>query len=290
MKKYIIILGLMLLSITSGFAQFTLNATVPAAADVCYAYGNFNTWNQSSTPMTYVSTTGTTKLFTLNLPLTFVNSGTFQILAGPFSWTGQTDPQFTAVASGTSQDVTVTAFSQIQYYLTINVTVPLNVNECWAVGQWGWTLPTNAKQLLLKTTNIDSKVFSNTFTSNASHSFAGKFLSGLDGSNWTYQQTQAANFTNPGTSNTVNFTVTAFNAVYVPVSTAVENTTNNGNLIKVIDNKIIAEGISSNVSIFDVRGSLIQSVNTKGTFTSKTLNSGLYIIRVDNKAYKQVVN
>ncbi len=290
MKKYIFILGLMLLTATSGFAQFTLNATVPAAADVCYAYGNFNSWNATSTQMTYVSTTGSTKLFTLNLPLTFVNSGTFQILAGPFSWTGQTDPQFTAIASGTSQDVTVTAFSQIQYYLTINVTVPLNVNECWGVGQWGWTLPTNAKQLFLKTTNADSKVFSNTFTSNATHSFAGKFLSGLDGSNWTYQQTQAANFTNPGTGNTINFTVTAFNAIYVPVTTAVENAVNNGNSIKIIDKSIIAEGVTSNVSIFDVRGSLIQSANTKGAFTSKTLNSGLYIVRIDGKTYKQMVD
>ena len=88
----------------------------------------------------------------------------------------------------------------------------------------------------------------------------------------------------------MNFTVTEFKAIFAPVATAFENATNNNAIIKVVDNKIVAEGVTSNVSIFDVRGSLIQSVNTKGMFTSKTLNSGLYIIRVDNKAYKQVIN
>ena len=225
MKRLIYTFAFILLGANYCFAQFTLNATVPAAADVCYAYGNFNSWVAGTTQMTYVSTTGSTKLFTLNLPLTFVNSGTFKILAGPYTGNEQTDTQFSAVATGTSQNVTVTAFNSIQYYLTVNVTVPLAVNECWGIGQWGWTLPDNAKQLFLKSTDATTKVFSNTFMSNSTHSFSGKFLSGLNGSSWTYQQTQGANFTNPGTGNTVNFTVSAFNAIYIPAGINVSHGT-----------------------------------------------------------------
>ena len=147
--------------------------------------------------------------------------------------------------------------------------------------------------MTLTATNIDNKVFSYALVSysDATHAFSGLFYSGLDGSNTTYEQKiPSTNFSNPGTGNTVNFTVTEFKAIYVPVTTVLQNTMIENKLIKVIDKKIVVEDVASNVSIFDVHGSLIQSVNSKGMFTSKALNSGLYIISVDNKSYKQIIN
>ncbi len=299
MKKYIIILGLMLLSITSGFAQFTLNVTVPAATtDTCFVGGGFNGWTM--TPLHYVSTSldGTTKLFSSStLPATFAGNQNFYLYNATNSWASTSTPalSFYSVATGvTSQNVTVTAWKNAINYTFINVTVPSAVSECYFISdQVGWTLPTNAVKMTLKTTNTSTKVYSYDYRgSNSAHPFNGQFLAGLDGTTTnTYgQKTPAVNFTNPGTGNFLNFTVTEFKAIFAPVTTALQNASNDNALIKVVDNKIVAEGVVSNVSIFDVHGSLIQSVNTKGVFSSKTLNSGLYIIRVDNKAYKQVVN
>ena len=298
MKKQLYLLVLLFLVTTSGYAQFTLNITVPAATDVCYASGNFNGW-ATTTQLTYISTStdGLTKLFSINtLPLTFAGSGSFNVLNGPFGWASSSAPtSFAAAATGsTSQDIAVTGWKSAVYYTFINVTVPYAVSECYFLSnQTGWTLPTNATKLTLSATNTDTKVFSYALVSysNSTHAFSGLFYAGLDGANATYgQKTPAVNFTNPGTGNTVNFTVTEFNAIFAPVVTALENAPNNNAVIKVVDNKIVAEGVSNNVSIFDVRGSLIQTANTKGIFTSKILSSGLYIIRVDNKTYKQVIN
>jgi hypothetical protein len=297
MKKQLFTLVLLLLVATSGFAQFTLNITVPAATDACYVGGNFNGW--SYTQLSYVSTSsdGTTKLFTsTTLPTSFAGGGTFYVYNSPANWAYTLTPgSFVSSATGTtSQNITVTAWKSAVYYTYINVTVPYAVSECYFLSdQTGWTLPTNATKMTLSATNTDTKVFSFSRVSytDATHAFNGQFLAGLDGANNTYgQKTPAINFTNPGTGNTLNFTVTEFKAIFAPVATALQNATNDNALIKVVDNKIVADGVAANVSIFDVRGSLIQSVNTKKIFTSKTLNSGLYIIRVDNKVYKQVIN
>ena len=297
MKKQLIIFGLLLLVATSGFAQFTLRATVPASTMMCYTSGGFNGWKPLiNTPMTLVSTDAVagTKVFSVNLPLTFVNSGGFQIIAGTDWSFAQSDSQFGAITTvgATSQDVVVTSFKALPVFIDASVTVPVAVNECYIIGgSWGWTLPYAGRKMTLVSTTATNKVFKYSIDDKtATHNIAVKFLAGLDGTNWTYQQTAAANFVYAGTDATCSFVCDAFNSIYVPVATAVENTINDGNSIKVIDKSIVAEGVVSNVSVFDVRGNLIQSVNTKGMFTSKTLNSGLYIIRVDNKTYKQVIN
>lgn len=295
MKKQFITLVMLLFVTVSGFSQFSLNVTVPSATDACWAYGNFNSWNASSTQLSYVSTSGdgTTKLFTLNLPLSFLNTGSFRIMSGPYSWAQQTDAQFAAATTGTSQNVTVTGFASVYYYLTINVTVPIAVNECYFLAdQVGWTLPTNAKQMTLVQTNADTKVFSYRLESqtNSTHTFNGVFYAGLDGALGTYKQkTPATNFTNPGTTNTVDFTVTEFKAIFVPVATALENNMKVEPKVRVLNKNIVAEGVLSTVSIFNISGTLIESSNTKGDFVSKDLIPGLYITRVDNKVSKQVV-
>jgi|GEM_PF-2976893 len=51
------------------------------------------------------------------------------------------------------------------------------------------------------------------------------------------------------------------------------------NLIKIKD-------VKGNVSLFDIAGRKIQSVNINGTFTSKTLNVGFYIVSIDGVSTK----
>jgi len=170
MKKQFYTLVMLLLLSTAGFAQFKLTAIVPASTNFCYASGNG------------------TKTFSLNLQLTFLNSGTFKILSGPDWADGQVDEQFVSVLDGTSQVVTVTGFLAI------------------------------------------------------------------------------------------------FGA------TAINDVTDKGYSIGSENKSIKVQGKYSNISIFDPNGRLVDSSALTSTFISKTLNQGLYIIRIDSKSYKQIIN
>ncbi|MEI7676462.1 MAG: T9SS type A sorting domain-containing protein, partial [Bacteroidales bacterium] len=52
---------------------------------------------------------------------------------------------------------------------------------------------------------------------------------------------------------------------------------------------IVVNGAKSLVELFNVSGQRIASVKTSGTYTSKKLTSGLYIVRVDGVTKKVVV-
>jgi hypothetical protein len=57
-----------------------------------------------------------------------------------------------------------------------------------------------------------------------------------------------------------------------------------------VANSIVVEGVTSQVSIFDVSGRRIQTAKLAGKFSSKALNSGLYILLVDGATKKVAVN
>jgi hypothetical protein len=133
MKRYFIAIFLLLLTAKSGYAQFTLTAIVPSSTNVCYVSGNFNSWSPSSTQMNFVSNSNNgTKTFQVNLPLTFLNSGSFVFLSGP-AWTyQQSNPyNFSAVTTGISQTVTVVNFKSI--YVP-PIVIPLSANYTIYIG------------------------------------------------------------------------------------------------------------------------------------------------------------
>lgn len=294
MKKQFYTLALLLLVATSGFAQFTLTATVPSSTLQCCASGGFNGWAPlANTPMTLMSTDNTagTSLFGVDLPLTFVSSGTFQIVAGTDWAFAQSDPQFTATTTvgATTQNVVVTSFKLLPSPIEVDVTVPAAVNDCYIVGYWGWTLPTAAKKMDLISTDASTKTFSYTIYDKAtSHVISVKFLAGLDGTNWTYQQTATANFNYSGTDALVSFACDAFNAYAAPAAVMIINADNYS--VKTIDRKIEVVGKYANVTLFNLQGRMMQSTMNGKTFISNNLTPGMYIIRVDNKSYKQIIN
>jgi len=53
--------------------------------------------------------------------------------------------------------------------------------------------------------------------------------------------------------------------------------------------KIYIDGVTKNVELIDISGRLIQSEKVVGKFISDTMNSGLYIIRVDGFTTKVTV-
>ena len=56
--------------------------------------------------------------------------------------------------------------------------------------------------------------------------------------------------------------------------------------ISTSNNIIHIENIKGNVSLFDIAGRKIQSVNVTGTFNSNKLNAGLYIVNIDGNSTK----
>jgi hypothetical protein len=52
---------------------------------------------------------------------------------------------------------------------------------------------------------------------------------------------------------------------------------------------IVVEGVAEKVTIFDMQGRIVQDTRTKGTFTSKALRTGIYIIRADNHVQKVAI-
>ena len=56
--------------------------------------------------------------------------------------------------------------------------------------------------------------------------------------------------------------------------------------ISTSNNIIHIENVKATVSLFDISGREIQSVNANGTFNSKTLNHGLYIVSIDGNSTK----
>jgi len=275
----------------AGVDQFVLNVTVPLQTTICYVSGNFNAWSITANQLTYISTDNTagTKLFRAYLPYSFVGSGIFQVVAGTDWSFAASNGNITAVASGMSQDVIVPSFKAYPYPFTINVTVPVSVNDCYIIGGlWGWTLPASAQKMTLISTDINSKVFTiSIYDKMATHSVSVKFLAGLNGTNWTYQQTQAANFAYSGTDAYCNFTCDSFLANAAPSAIQTINTENY--FIKTIDRKIKVEGKFWNVSLFNLQGRFIQSVINNTDFISNSLTPGLYILRVDSKSYKQLI-
>ncbi|MDO9153440.1 MAG: T9SS type A sorting domain-containing protein, partial [Paludibacter sp.] len=56
--------------------------------------------------------------------------------------------------------------------------------------------------------------------------------------------------------------------------------------VYVNQSSIVIEGVTSRTDVYDISGRNLQSVNMNGTFKSKTLKSGLYIIKVDGQTQK----
>jgi hypothetical protein len=59
--------------------------------------------------------------------------------------------------------------------------------------------------------------------------------------------------------------------------------------IRTVNSTIVVDGVTSKVELFDLSGRCLQSQKMSGTFSSKILNTGLYIVRVDGFTSKIVV-
>ena len=97
-----------------------------------------------------------------------------------------------------------------------------------------------------------------------------------------WMQTEHASFE---TGPVFDITVLYWKKVY-GVPTGVKDPISAAYKMYTVNGTIVVEGVTSAVSVFDINGRMMQSVRAKGTFVSRSLQPGIYILRVDNKVQK----
>jgi len=268
----------------------TIEVLVPSGVYELYLTGNFNAWSPSENPMEQTDSTTDNKVFELTIHTIDTAYLEFKFIAGPGWPYEQTDPANYKYMDGAS--VVCEDFKKIfdptkVGDITINITsVPEGTPAVWLIGSWGtgWKL----EEAIQATDNGDG-----TYTAIIPQ-VADIEYKCWNYPEWAYEEasdtlgTQVPNRiasfeTGPEFEITVAYWAQVFGATGIkdPISAVYKMYTTNGT--------IVVEGVNSNVVIFDLYGRLVQNVRAKGTFVSKTLRTGLYIVRVDNMAQKIVV-
>jgi len=271
----------------------TIDVLTPAGTIECYIVGTFNSWAGPTAPVDSVkmvkiaTNTDGTVIFEKTIFTADANKLAYHFCSGP-DWSYE---QKTPTGDYKYPEVNPVVTEWKKIYdpsklgtIVVNVTVPAGTPEVWAVGSFqGWSMD-NA---VACTKNTDGTF---TFTVNFTGGFEYKLFNKKDAS-WGFHAVDALGVAIPNTlveypANAVsNVTVVAWkqNLSAVPVVQAANN------VIYSLNSTIVVEGVNAEVGVFDIAGRSIQTQKMTGTFTSKALNSGLYIIRVDGATRKVAV-
>ncbi len=271
----------------------TIDVLAPAEVKVLYIVGAFNGWSSPSeaSKMDFVSEDVNGKIFSKTVHSLDAFNMEFKFCAGPAWSYEQSDPS-TNYKYGTTENstaVVVNAFKAIfdpdkTGTINITATVPAGTDSVWIMGDFlGW----NMDNAMKATKNLDG-----TF------SFAIPMVMSIEyrlynKPDWGYPEVGEADPAKelpnrsavyPADANT-NITVWGWlkNISGLPLI--------NFDEYKVYskDNRVVVEGVKSAVRVFDMSGRMIESQVINGTFSSRNLSSGLYILRVDDAVTKIVV-
>jgi hypothetical protein len=268
----------------------TIDVLVPVEVYICNLTGSFNNWDATANPMEKVDSTVNGKEFQLTIHTLDTATLEFKFIAGPGWPYEQVAGNYNYFNDGGT--VVCEEFKKIfdpskVGDITINITsVPEGTPAVWIIGSFsGWSL----EGAIEATDNGDG-----TYTAIIPQ-VADIEYKCWNYPEWAYEEAKDAEGTSLDANRTASFetgpefeiTVEFWKAVYGatgikdPISAAYKMYTANGT--------IVVEGVNTNVTIFDLYGHMIQNVRAKGTFVSTNLRTGLYIVRVDNKAQKIVV-
>lgn len=271
----------------------TIEVLAPAEVKVLYIVGAFNGWSSPSeaSKMDFVSEDVNGKIFSKTVHSLDAFNMEFKFCAGPAWSYEQTDPS-TNYKYGTTENstaVVVNAFKAIfdpDKTGTINITaiVPAGTDSVWIMGDFlGWNMG-NA----MKATKNQDGTFS--FAIPMVMSIEYRLYNKPD---WGYPEVGEADPAKelpnrsavyPADANT-NITVWGWlkNISGLPLI--------NFDEYKVYskDSRVVVEGVKSAVRVFDMSGRMIESQVINGTFSSRNLSSGLYILRVDDAVTKIAV-
>ena len=290
---------------------FTISLWAPTTVKEAYCTGNFNGWatpgfvgkqDSTSTKMTLdaANSTSAGNLFNVKIYTSNAWSLAFQITTGP-SWIYQqvqgndsyTDPTqpsilFDAVGDPTANPPIAPALTFKRIYpgaanlktVTLKAKVPANTTAAYVMG----SLNGGANSDFIAGTNNNDGTFS----------FS---VPGVDIFNYNYYLKADAASIEVKVDNTAaagrvadaqiatNFTDT----IGAWTTTAVQQINLDKYRIYTNHRSIIVDGVQSNVTVFSIDGQMIESKQLNGLFTSKALNNGMYIIRVDGATQKVIV-
>lgn len=268
----------------------TINALVPVAVKQLYIVGTFNNWTlpTDSTMMTQIDSTADGKVFTKKLWTADANKLQYKFCAGP-AWDYQQTSTVNIVfpaAEFASADV-VTAFNKIYDpsklgTVVIHAVVPAGTDTCWIQGSlFGWNMA-NAQK------GVKNNDGSYTFTVKDVQSMEYRLYNRPD---WDHPEADSIGAERK--NRIVEYPAGAVTNITVigwkNLANGIPQIALDKSTVFASKGTIVVNGAKALVELFNVSGQRIASVKTSGTYTSKKLTSGLYIVRVDGVTKKVLV-
>lgn len=272
--------------------RVTIDAFVPVEVLELYIVGTFNGWAlpTDSTKMTLNETTPEGKIFRVTFHSEDVNKLQYKFVAGPawdYEQTRATNYQYPDVTQSSAVE-TVEGFKAIYDAskvgnINITATVPAGTQRVWIMGShlgWNWD------KLQEGTKNTDG-TFS--FVVNNVMSVSYRLYNWTEA--WAYPEADDADATKERAARTAAYPADANLAITVSAwrnvaPNALPSLNADKYNVYTTNRSIVVEGVTSKVDIYDISGRNVESSVLTGTFNSKTLNSGLYIIKVDGATQK----
>lgn len=200
------------------------NVTAPTGTNEVYIAGDFttNAWSPKDRKLTKLDDTH----FTIDIPEA-TTTNQYKYCSGPDWVYVEKTSAGAEVANRTyagGNDVVAkwslvynpTAIA-LPKTVTINVTVPIEVLECYITGTFNnWAIPTDSTKMTLIESTANSKVYSVSFFTTDANKLQYKFCAGPS---WDYASTAVANINYPDpASNIANETISSFIAYYNPAT------------------------------------------------------------------------
>lgn len=262
----------------------------PKTVTECYLTGSFNNWaipGANGTKMNYDAELSDAlgNNYYLVIHTANLSTLTYQFAAGPSVAYLQTQSALSYSASslcGTAYYDNIT-FKRIFNSTTtktviLNTIVPVGTSAVYLMGsQVLW----DGVRWLAGTQNFDGTF---TFTVNNVDIMQYKYY---NTQNWIYNEVDANNVDKPDRTADAQISTTYNDLIVKWKNNVINNIVKTDNQNIYIDNKKVnIKNINNRIKVFDFSGRAIIDEITQGSFTTKALNSGLYIFQIDNKAYK----
>jgi hypothetical protein len=270
----------------------TIDVLVPVGVFQVYLTGSFNGWNSTANQMEKVDSSANGKEFKLTIHTLDTTTLEYKFLAGPgwpYEQSNSTNYNYMTDGGTVVCDEFKMIFDPSKVGdITINITVPEGTPAVWVIGSFGsgWSLD----DAIEATKNEDG-----TYTA------VVPMVADIEYKIWNYpdwpyeeakdaeghslDENRKASFE---TGPVFNITVLYWKKVY-GVPTGIKDPISATYKMYTVNGTIVVEGVTSTVSVFDINGRMMQSVQAKGTFVSRSLQPGIYILRVDNKVQKVAV-
>lgn len=270
----------------------TIEVLVPVEVNELNLTGNFNGWDPTANPMEQVDSTADGKVFTLTLPVLDTTTLEYKFVAGPgwaYEQTASANYKYFEVGGVVVCDEFKAIYSPNNAGdIVLNIIVPEGTPDVWFIGTFtdNWN-PDSA----MHATQVNDSMWTATVENVADIEF--KVYNYPD---WAYEEAKDAQGTNIDGNRAASFietpvyegTVLFWKAVYEE-PTPVQEYEDAKSHIYVTNSSVVVDNVVQKVTVFDIQGRILQDVRTKGTFRSRSLNTGVYIIKVDNQVQKVLV-